>query len=66
MKTIRLEIELTYDDDLMHGADSESLAWFQQLLRGEDEERLILHSNEIGDEIGDVRVTKSLEDVTTS
>lgn len=66
MKTIRLEIELTYNAETMHGDDAESLAWFQQLLRGEDEERLILHSNEIGDEIGDVKVTKFLGDVTTS
>ena len=57
MRTIRLEIELTYDDDIMHGGerDQESKAWFyHQLLHPED--RLILHSNDIGDEVGEVNV----------
>jgi hypothetical protein len=57
VKTIRLEIELTYDDDVMHcgDEDQEEKEWFYScLLRPQD--RLILFSNEIGDEIGEVRV----------
>lgn len=59
MKTIRLEIELTYDADILHGFDRESIRWFcENVLSGTGEERLILHSNEIGDEVGDVKVLK--------
>ena len=57
MRTIRMEIELTYDDDVMHcgEVDQEAKAWFyKSLLFPED--RLILHSNDIGDEVGEVKV----------
>ena len=57
MRTIRLEIELTYDDDIMHSGvrNQVAKAWFyHQLLHPED--RLILHSNYIGDEVGEVNV----------
>jgi hypothetical protein len=58
MKTIKLEIELTYDDRLTHGRDKESRAWFfQHILKGCEGE-LILHSNEIGDTIGEVNVLR--------
>ena len=53
MKTIRLLIDLTYDDEIMHGDDEGAIAWFrEQVLKGE----LLLHSNVIGDEVGEVRV----------
>jgi hypothetical protein len=53
MKTIKLEIEFTYDPDSMHGNDADSIRWFyRDVLGGE----LILHSNEIGDEVGTVKV----------
>ena len=56
MKTVKMEIELIYDDKLMHGGDREAEEWFfTDILRND---RLILHSNEIGDEIGDVKVIK--------
>ena len=29
MKTIKLLIELTYDEDMMHGEDPESIRWFR-------------------------------------
>jgi len=49
----RLVIELTYDADIMHGYDPEAMEWFEdEILGGE----LILHSNELGDEVGRVRV----------
>jgi hypothetical protein len=57
VKTIRLEIELTYDDDAVHcgDEDQEAKEWFyNSLLFPQD--RLILHSNHIGDEMGEVKV----------
>lgn len=58
MKTERLMIELEYDDDMMHGKISqEALEWFWLEVMGGD---LILHSNEIGDEVGRVKVLKRL------
>jgi hypothetical protein len=64
MKTIKLEIELTYDEMLHHNGDEnkESRAWFfRHILKGRDGE-LILHSNEIGDSLGDVNVLRILPD----
>ncbi len=55
MKTIRLQIELTYDDQSMHSFDRHGLQWFTDILKGDSD--LILHSNEIGDTVGEVRVT---------
>jgi hypothetical protein len=55
MRTIRLTVELTYDNDVMHNDDSESEAWFcHQLLDSVD--GLILHSNDLGDSLGTVKV----------
>jgi hypothetical protein len=57
VRTIRLEAELTYDDQAMHGDDPEAQAWFlEEILLGAS---LTLHSYEIGDEIGAVRVTRA-------
>ena len=56
MKTIRLTIELTYDSGIMHGEDERSKQWFfNEILNGENGD-LVLHSNEIGDTIGTVKV----------
>lgn len=57
-KTLRLVIDLTYDPDTMHGDDAEGIDWFFNdiLMRRGSEEALILHCNEIGDEIGTVKV----------
>ena len=58
MKTMRLEIELTYDDDVMHGNDVGAFEWFKdEVLGGE----LVLHSNEIGDAVGMVKVIRILD-----
>ena len=66
MKTIKLEIELTYDDIIMHGDDPDAIKWFykdtlEKELTNEDYPNLILHSNEIGDEVGVVKVIKILK-----
>ena len=57
-KTLRLTVELTYDPDLAHGDDPEAIEWFyeQTLMRKGVDELLILHCNEIGDEIGTIKV----------
>ena len=56
---LKLEIELEYNPDMMHGTDAESIAWFvEKVLKNPDEgEELILHSNCIGDAIGVCKVT---------
>ena len=57
MRTIRLEIELTYDAYVMHcgEVDQEAKAWFyKSLLFFQD--CFILHSNDIGDEVGEVKI----------
>jgi len=59
MKTLKLEIELKYDAKMMHGNDKESIGWFyEDILMSHRKKDLILHSNEIGDEVGEVKVLK--------
>lgn len=57
-KTLRLHVELTYDPDLAHGDDLEAIEWFfsEILMRNGIDNDLILHCNEIGDEIGTIKV----------
>ena len=54
MKTIHLLISLTYDDEIMHDPDEAGKEWFfEEVLNGGG---LFLHSNEIGDTVGEVKV----------
>lgn len=55
MKKIKLLIELKYDEKIMHDKDKESIKWFYKDILGSKND-LILHSNEIGDEVGKVKV----------
>ena len=58
MRKIRLLIELEYDNEIMHREDREAFDWFyNEILIGKGGQ-LILHSNEIGDEIGKVKGIK--------
>lgn len=61
---LKLEIELEYDAETMHGSDPESIAEFRDsvLLNPADAEGLTLHSNCIGDEIGPCSVTRIISD----
>ena len=60
-KTLKLEIELTYDAESMHGNDKDATDWFfKSILKSKRKKDLILHSNEIGDEIGTVKIIKFL------
>lgn len=53
---IKLLVELEYDARSMHGDDPEAIEWFHKdILKGTDE-LLILHSNELGDEVGTITV----------
>lgn len=63
MKKLILEIELEYDDDAMHGKDEDGIAWFwnEILLYPPKDGGLLLHSQEIGDWVGDVKVLKVRE-----
>ena len=57
MKVIKLTVKLKYDDKIMHGNDKEAIDWFYNdiLKKG----TLTLHSNEVGDEIGVIKVLET-------
>lgn len=59
MKKLVLKVGFTYDEDTMHGDDKEAIDWF---FNGILKDELILHSNEIGDEIGIVKVIEVIDD----
>jgi hypothetical protein len=62
MEKIKLEVELSYDATLMHGNDKESIKWFyKDILMSRRKNDLFLHSNEIGDEIGTIKVLKIIK-----
>ena len=54
-----MKVELKYEPNLMYAKDKESKDWFFNDILGKD--KLILHSNEIGDEIGTIKVLKIYE-----
>ena len=59
-KTIRLLIDLTYNQDIMHGDDEESIEWFNEILLGDN-----LHLGDfgdLGDMIGSVKVVPHAAD----
>lgn len=62
MRTIKLIVELKYDANMMHGKDKESIDWFyNDILKTKRKNDLILHSNEIGDEVGEIKVIDILK-----
>ena len=57
MKTVKMLVELTYDNDMMHEEDADGIAWFNdEVLGGE----VVVWSNEIGDELGFIKVLEIL------
>lgn len=59
MKTIKITAELKYNDKVMHGKSKEDTDWFyNSILKSKRKNDLILHSNEIGDEIGVIKILK--------
>lgn len=57
-KKMKMLVELRYDASIMHGRDKEAKDWFFNEILKKD--KLILHSNEIGDEIGIIKVLEVL------
>jgi hypothetical protein len=55
MKKINLNIELEYDDTMMHGDDQDAIDWFNDEVMTQE---LELFSHHIGDFIGKVTVIK--------
>ncbi len=54
MKTIKMIVELTYDDEIMHSDDKDGIDWFSsEILMGKNGS-LLLHSSDIGDVIGSI------------
>jgi len=50
-------VELTYDAEMMQGNNEKEKAWFfNHILKSKRRNDLILHSNEVGDEIGTIKV----------
>ena len=55
-RVIRLIVDLTYDDDIMHGMEQSEIDWFHDQILTGDRGELSLHSNDIGDTLGNVSV----------
>jgi len=60
MKTIRLTIDLTYDDELIHGDEGISIKWFENILLGDD--LYLSELGDLGDIIGSVKVIAGIGD----
>lgn len=59
--TIRIALTLEYDPAIMHGDDEDAKAWFfDSILQPGD---LFLHSNEIGDVVGEIKSIEILPNV---
>ena len=58
MAKIVMTVELDYDAEAAHGGDSddEAKAWFFGEILHEETGELLLHSNNLGDTVGKVRV----------
>jgi hypothetical protein len=61
MKTIRLTVDLTYDQEVMHGDEDEAISWFNSILAGKD--LMLGDFGELGDMIGSVQVVSRSNDL---
>ena len=53
MAKIKIECEIEFDDDLWYSHnDEEELEWFKSLLNDKENTMVVLHSNDVGDTIG--------------
>lgn len=59
MSKVKMLVELEYDAEIIHGDDQDAIGWFFCDILPND--LLILHSNEIGDNIGTIEVLQILE-----
>ena len=60
MKRLKMQIELSYDEDLMYGDDVDGKEWFFHQLNMID--NLWLFASDIGDEVGTVKVISITEE----
>ena len=63
MKKLQLAVELCYDDEIYHGDDEDSIEWFNTDIIGKGDKGLALHSDEVGDRVGDITVLGSLAEI---
>ena len=51
---IKIEAEIEFDEDTWYShSDEEELEWFTSLLNDKENTMIILHSNDVGDTIGE-------------
>ena len=58
MKTIRLVIDLTYEDDMYNEQDPDELEWFKDLIGPDNADLFLFDGGELGDVIGTVKIVK--------
>ena len=56
MKTLRLTVELTYDDELWHGPDKEPTRWFNEDILLCNKDLTLDDRGDAGDTIGSINV----------
>jgi hypothetical protein len=56
MRTIRLTVDLTYNEQVMHGSEPEEIEWFKSILLGDDLQ--LGEFGDLGDMIGSVKVVE--------
>ena len=62
MEKIKMIVEIEYNEKIMHGDCQEETNWFcEEILLGE-KGLLLLHSNELGDNIGTVKGLKIIKE----
>lgn len=52
MAKIKIECEIDFDEKLWYNEDEEQLEWFMSLMNDKENTMVVLHSNDIGDTIG--------------
>lgn len=52
-RNLLLTVRLTYDPDIMHDDDPAAVEWWRREILGGP---LLLHSNELGDTVGEITV----------
>jgi hypothetical protein len=60
MKTLKMTVELTYDDELMHSNDEEAENWFfNDILGGNN--LILMDRGDLGDDLGDIKILGFLQ-----